>query len=105
MKELKNFAQWSRLAAFTQMECVDHAAMSGCFGGRLWATCTDFCRKVAVLDAVMYLYCKGHSRIHGREKVMHCIEVVFGGAGSNSSAGDGFPLNEGDGIASKEVVL
>ena len=37
MKELENFAQWSRLAAVTLMECVDHAVKLGCLVGRLWA--------------------------------------------------------------------
>ncbi len=44
-------------------------------------------------------------RTHGREKVMRCVDVVFDSAGLDSSAGGGFPLNEGDGIAGEEVVL
>ncbi len=53
------FAQWSKLAAVTQMECMDHAAMVGFFGGSLWAACAAFCRKVAVSNAAIYLHCKG----------------------------------------------
>ncbi len=44
MKESENFVQWSRLAAATQMEFVDHAAMSRCLGGSLWAICPAFVR-------------------------------------------------------------
>ncbi len=41
----------------------------------------------------------------GREKVMHCVDVICDSAGSDGGAGDGFPLNEGDCVAGKEVVL
>ncbi len=40
-----------------------------------------------------------------REKVTRCMDVVFDGAGLDGSARDGFSLDEGDGVASKEVVL
>ncbi len=51
--------------------------MLGCFGGRLWATCAAFHRKVVVLDAVMYLYCKGLlwlGRIPNRNPRLECNE-------------------------------
>ncbi len=41
MNESENLAWWIRFVAVTWMECMDHAAMSGCFGGRLLA---DFAR-------------------------------------------------------------
>ncbi len=59
MNESENLEQWSRLVAVTQIECVDHAAMLGCFGGRLWANCAAVCKKLAVLEAVIYLNCNG----------------------------------------------
>ncbi len=56
MKELENFVQWSKLAAVTQIECMDHAEMLGCVGGGLWAACATFQKKDV---AVIYLNCKG----------------------------------------------
>ncbi len=41
----------------------------------------------------------------GREKVTRCMDVDFDCAGSDGGARDGFPLDEGDRIAGKEVVL
>ncbi len=61
MKKLENFSQWSRFAAITQIECVDHVAMLGCFKVRLWADCAAFFKNLVVSDAVMYLNCKGLS--------------------------------------------
>ncbi len=36
---------------------------------------------------------------------MCCIDVVLDSAGLDGSTGDGFPLDEQDGVASEEVVL
>ncbi len=36
---------------------------------------------------------------------MRHVDIDFDGAGLDSGVGDGFPLNEGGGIAGKEVVL
>ncbi len=61
MNEAENLAQWSMVAAVTQIECVDQAEMLECFGGRQWVDCVTVCKKVTVLEAVMYLKCKGLS--------------------------------------------
>ncbi len=51
----ENFAWWSKFAAVTRMECVDHTIRLGCFGGSLWATCAIVRKKVAASDTVIYL--------------------------------------------------
>ncbi len=53
MNESENLAQWIRLVTITQPEWVDHAAMAGCLGGRLWAVCANFLNNVVVLEAVV----------------------------------------------------
>ncbi len=39
------------------------------------------------------------------EEVTCSVDAVFDCVGSNGDAGDGLSLNEGDGVAGKEVVL
>ncbi len=59
------------------MECVDHAAMLGCFEGGLWANCAAFLKNVVVFDAVRYLNCKGLSwlgQIPNRSPKLTCNE-------------------------------
>ncbi len=77
MKESENFAQWSRFGAVNWMECMDHVAMSGCFGVRLWADCATFLRNVVVQDVVMYLNYKGllwSGQIPNRSSGLACNE-------------------------------
>ncbi len=38
-------------------------------------------------------------------RVMRPLDKVFDCAGADGGAGDSFPLNEGDSISGKEVVL
>ncbi len=58
MKESVNFVWWSKLATVTEMECIDQVVISGCFGGRLWATSDAVCKKVVVSDGMIYWNCK-----------------------------------------------